>query len=160
MLCVLIRIASSRRFKWVHSTCHYHLEGRKIPKLPSFASWPGVMINPHWLELPISRTNLHGPKDVRAIGVRLYILKGKQNRSQIELILSLKEKNMLFLGANSFILELIPFQKTGNILLKKKLPPWKCIQSPYKDLFSHGSSIMLKTYLTSSSFDYWQFLFR
>ena len=31
------------------------------------------MINPQWLELPISRTNIHGPKDDRAIEVRLYI---------------------------------------------------------------------------------------
>ena len=31
------------------------------------------MINPQWLELPMSRTNFHGPKDVRAIEVRLYI---------------------------------------------------------------------------------------
>ena len=30
------------------------------------------MINPQWLELPMSRTNFHGPKDVRAIEVRLY----------------------------------------------------------------------------------------
>ena len=30
------------------------------------------MINPQWLELPISRTNFHCPKDVRAIEVRLY----------------------------------------------------------------------------------------
>ena len=30
------------------------------------------MINPQWLELPISRTNFHGPKAVRAIEVRLY----------------------------------------------------------------------------------------
>ena len=30
------------------------------------------MINPQWLELPISRTNFHGPKAVRAIKVRLY----------------------------------------------------------------------------------------
>ena len=30
------------------------------------------MINPQWLELPISRTNFHGPKDVRATEVRLY----------------------------------------------------------------------------------------
>ena len=30
------------------------------------------MINPQWLELPMSRTNIHGPKDVRAIEVRLY----------------------------------------------------------------------------------------
>ena len=31
------------------------------------------MINPQWLELPMSRTNFHGPKDVRAIEVRLYL---------------------------------------------------------------------------------------
>ena len=30
------------------------------------------MINPQCLELPMSRTNFHGPKDVRAIEVRLY----------------------------------------------------------------------------------------
>ena len=30
------------------------------------------MINPQWLELPMSRTNFHGPKDVRAIEDRLY----------------------------------------------------------------------------------------
>ena len=31
------------------------------------------MINPQWLELPMSRTNFHGQNDVRAIEVRLYI---------------------------------------------------------------------------------------
>ena len=31
------------------------------------------MINPQWLELPMSQTNFHGPKDVWAIEVRLYI---------------------------------------------------------------------------------------
>ena len=36
------------------------------------------MINPQWLELPISRTNFHGPKDVRAIEVRLYIVYDKE----------------------------------------------------------------------------------
>ena len=30
------------------------------------------MINPQWLDLPMSRTNFHGPKDVRAIELRLY----------------------------------------------------------------------------------------
>ena len=30
------------------------------------------MINLQWLELPISRTNFNGPKDVRAIEVQLY----------------------------------------------------------------------------------------
>ena len=32
----------------------------------------GAVINLHWLELPLSRTNFHGPKGVRAIEVRLY----------------------------------------------------------------------------------------
>ena len=32
------------------------------------------MINPQWLELPLSRINFHGPKDVRAIEVLLYII--------------------------------------------------------------------------------------
>ena len=34
------------------------------------------MINPQWLELPMSRTNFHGPKDVRAIEVRLFTTAG------------------------------------------------------------------------------------
>ena len=45
---------------------------KKIPKLSLFASWPGIMINPQWLELPMSRTISYGPKDVRAIEIRLY----------------------------------------------------------------------------------------
>ena len=32
------------------------------------------MINPQWLELSMSRTIFYGPKDVRAIEVRLYII--------------------------------------------------------------------------------------
>ena len=31
------------------------------------------MINPRWLELPLSRTIFYGPKDVQAIEVRLYL---------------------------------------------------------------------------------------
>ena len=47
-------------------------EGQKdFPKLSPFASWHGAMINPQWLELPISRINFHGPKDVRATEVLL-----------------------------------------------------------------------------------------
>ena len=72
MLCVLIRIASSRRFLWVHATYHYFVEDRKhFHKLSLFASWPGAMIKSHWLELPNTRTNFHGPKDVRATEVWL-----------------------------------------------------------------------------------------
>ena len=52
----------------------YFIQDRKyIPKLYPFVSSPGAMINPQWLELPISKTNFHGPKDVRAIEVRLYL---------------------------------------------------------------------------------------
>ena len=29
------------------------------------------MINPQWFELPMSKTNVQGPKDVRAIEIRL-----------------------------------------------------------------------------------------
>ena len=49
-------------------------------KLSQFASWPGTMINPQWRELPMSRTIFYGPKDVRAIEVRLYSLTSLQQR--------------------------------------------------------------------------------
>ena len=63
MLCVL------------HSTYHICIEDQKyFPKLSPFASWPRAMINTRWLELPMSRTNFYGPKDVRANEVRLYII--------------------------------------------------------------------------------------
>ena len=52
---------------------------KKYQKIPPFASWPGAMINPQWLEQPISRfeqtisrTNFHGALAVRATKVRLY----------------------------------------------------------------------------------------
>ena len=38
-----------------------------------FASWPGTMINLHWLELPMIQIIFQGPKGVRAIEVRLFI---------------------------------------------------------------------------------------
>ena len=56
-----------------NQTYHDFIEDRKdTPKLFQFASFPGAMINPQWLELAMSRTNLYGPKDVRAIETRLY----------------------------------------------------------------------------------------
>ena len=42
-----------------------------FPDLAIFAFRPGAMINLHWLELPMARTIVHGPKGVRAIDVRL-----------------------------------------------------------------------------------------
>ena len=70
---VLIRIASLKRFLWVHSTYYLFIDRKDNPKLFSFACWPDTTINPQWLELPMSRTNFDGPEDVRVIEVRLYI---------------------------------------------------------------------------------------
>ena len=36
---------------------------------------PGALINPQWLELPMSRIHFHSPKDVRAFEVRLYVIR-------------------------------------------------------------------------------------
>ena len=59
---------------WVHTAYNLCVEKRNyFPKLSLFATWPGATINPQWLKLPISRTNFHGPKDVRAIEVWLYL---------------------------------------------------------------------------------------
>ena len=41
------------------------------PNLFPFALWPGTLVNPQWLELPMSGTKFHGPKDVWSIEVRL-----------------------------------------------------------------------------------------
>ena len=42
--------------------------------LSQFAGWPGAMISPQWLELPMSRIHFHRPKEVRAIKVLLNFL--------------------------------------------------------------------------------------
>ena len=48
------------------------MEDRKdFPKFSPFASRPGAMINPQWLELPISQTNFHGPLDARVFQVKV-----------------------------------------------------------------------------------------
>ena len=61
----------------VHSTYNHCVENWKdFPKLSLFVSWTDAMINPQWLELPMSRMNFHGPKDVRAIEVWLYMHRG------------------------------------------------------------------------------------
>ena len=53
---------------------HYFIESRKVvPKSSLFTFSSDAIVNPQWLELPMSRTNFHGPKDVRAVEVRLYV---------------------------------------------------------------------------------------
>ena len=53
-------------------TYNIPLYWRKSKRYPYYTSWPGAIINPHLLEQPLSRTNFHGPKGVRAIEVLLY----------------------------------------------------------------------------------------
>ena len=65
ILCVLIRIAS------LEHTIYMFLHVKENQRDPYYAS--GAIINSHWLELLLSRTNFHGPKGVRAIEVRLYV---------------------------------------------------------------------------------------
>ena len=68
MLCILIEAILMSNSKY-----HCCVEDRKyFPKLSSFASWPSPMINPQWIELPISQANFHGSKDIRATEVWLY----------------------------------------------------------------------------------------
>ena len=46
---------------------------KKIKKIYLLCLLTSAMINPHWLELPLSQTHFHGSQGVRAIEVRLYI---------------------------------------------------------------------------------------
>ena len=52
---------------------HCFVDQKEMSKLFPFAFWPGERINHLWLELPMSRTNFHDPKDVRAVEVWLYL---------------------------------------------------------------------------------------
>ena len=63
------------------------------------------MINPYWLEHPISRTNFHGPKAVRAIEVRLYF------KSNIALVLLLASETLTVLVSKQQFLSHIPASK-------------------------------------------------
>ena len=60
------------------------------------------MINPQWLELPMSRTNFHGPKDVRATEVRLY---GSCNLEKKELIKGYQKYKYIMAKKKMFYLE-------------------------------------------------------
>ena len=48
---------------------------KAILKLSLFASWADAMINPQWLELSISRTNFHLPKEVPANEIQVHLEK-------------------------------------------------------------------------------------
>ena len=50
------------------------------------------MINPQWLELSLSRRNSHGPKDVRAIEVRLFYATKKHG---IPIVLLPRQKELI-----------------------------------------------------------------
>ena len=64
-------IMELRRFLWVHVTYRYCIEDQNdFPKLSLLAFRLYAIFNPYRLELPMSRINVHGPKDVRAIVVK------------------------------------------------------------------------------------------
>ena len=50
---------------------------KKIEKISLLYHLTWRIINPKWLELPLSRTNFHSPKGVRANEVRLYMVNEK-----------------------------------------------------------------------------------
>ena len=61
-----------------------------------FVSENSAMINPQWLELPISITNSHGPKDVRAIEVRLYFVVSKQSENMVYISYARADEAQMF----------------------------------------------------------------
>ena len=61
----------------IQSLCR---KSKRFPKIITICFLTGAMINPQCLVLPMSRTNFHGPKDVRAIGVQLYLF-FRENKS-------------------------------------------------------------------------------
>ena len=84
MICVLIRIASMRRF--LMRTHNIPSCIRKLKSYPHYASRPGFLNSTHKLELPLSRTHFHGSKGVCAIEVSLYIVHTvKENNIQGDL---------------------------------------------------------------------------
>ena len=84
------------KFYYENSCCVYSLESphRDIPKLSTFSYRPGAMIDPKWLELPMSRKNSNGPKVFPAV-VCLNPLNGS----------ALKRITLLTLGVHSFLSE-------------------------------------------------------
>ena len=87
------------------------------------------MIKSHWLELPISRTNFHGPKDVRAIEVWLYI--------------SLQDQGK----AITLMLLLLPVSLTKTYFPFVSFPLILCIILPLLTTIIHPKYYALKFYL-------------
>ena len=75
----ILTIAQEYKYLGIFCLFYHCVENRKdFPKLSLFASLTGAIINPQWFELPMSRTNFHGPKDIRAIEVRLYFVQSNR----------------------------------------------------------------------------------
>ena len=62
----------------------YYRRSKRHPYITSICLLPGTMIQPQWLELPISRKNFHGPKDVQTIctliWLQVFTEEGKSSR--------------------------------------------------------------------------------
>ena len=63
------------------------------------------MINPQWLKLPISRINLHGPKDVRAI-LRFILNNSLRKHAYSNILEILPLKKLKFSDKNTDILHI------------------------------------------------------
>ena len=72
MVCCVYSLESPRWGDFNKNTQHSFMLKTiiKIQMYPYSSSWPDTIINPRWLELPLSRTNFRSPKGVRAIEVR------------------------------------------------------------------------------------------
>ena len=73
-VCFVFSSELPHRGNYNEYTHHHFIEDQKdTPKLSPFVSWPGTMINPLWLKLPMSRTNFHVSKDIWAIAFWLWV---------------------------------------------------------------------------------------
>ena len=72
MVCCVYSIESPHQGDSNECTQHTFMLKKIKKKYPYYATWPGIIINTHWLKLPLSRTYFHGSKGVPAIEVIPY----------------------------------------------------------------------------------------
>ena len=84
------------------------------------------MLNPQWLELPISWTNVHGPKDVWAIEVRLYLLFFFHKNTQLWALLQLFQQGNSYEKLQEFCNNNKKKRPIGHDLISWVKRPWHC----------------------------------
>ena len=111
-----------------------------------YASSPGAIINPHWLELPLFRTNFHGPKGVQAIEVLLYIKKNSLDNIPTFIFNSFYQK--LLISHNKFSETKIYFEI--SVVLNEFRPRdiktiTLTVQLVFADLFSTKTKVIMSS---------------